>query len=573
MKNFGCIGDNGFDLDIDDIVVLIGANNVGKSTILDAYEAFAGTGSPLPLNSFHNKKPEIPVSISAVFVDVTDDDQATLGTGWLHDDERYGACIRVKWQWTKPDAKGQKYSWDHDKSEWTEGGMGGWDTLLASRTPVPLRVRPTDNADTTEAQVRDILTSAVKAAIKADQGKIADIAALFENITDELTKEIEDQFKEIVTSISERMASIFPDHTIDLTPDIGKLEPEKVIGGGSYISVGTPGQATLPLSKQGAGLRRAFLWSALGALADAGKAKVGRKTIDADQQRILLVEEPESFLHPPMIRAAREALYALAEVNEWQVLISTHSPIFIDVSKPHTTIVRVSRDADDTRLFATDEAQFSPEDRENLQMIRACHPTVAEFFFANHVFLVEGETEHSVFSVLLSESVDPHVSEVAVVNCLGKGNLPLFQKILNRFGTAYTVVHDSDVPHYRTKKGKLKPNGMWTMNNRIYEALQERKASLPKSEAVVHIPDFEHVYFETAPKKDKPHHALRQLHDDKDIRAALEASVEQLLSGTHPSRWASDTEFIKLVEAWIESADLEDPDLWEIKKPTENDES
>ncbi|MBE3040132.1 MAG: AAA family ATPase, partial [Chloroflexi bacterium] len=45
ILNFGCIDAEGCEVEIDRIVVLIGPNNAGKSTILDAYEAFASTGS------------------------------------------------------------------------------------------------------------------------------------------------------------------------------------------------------------------------------------------------------------------------------------------------------------------------------------------------------------------------------------------------------------------------------------------------------------------------------------------------------------------------------------------------
>ena len=34
---FGCIDAQGYEVEIDRIVVLIGPNNVGKSTLLDAY--------------------------------------------------------------------------------------------------------------------------------------------------------------------------------------------------------------------------------------------------------------------------------------------------------------------------------------------------------------------------------------------------------------------------------------------------------------------------------------------------------------------------------------------------------
>ena len=45
IKNFRTIGNNPVEIDLDDIVVLVGANNSGKSSILRAYEVAMNTGS------------------------------------------------------------------------------------------------------------------------------------------------------------------------------------------------------------------------------------------------------------------------------------------------------------------------------------------------------------------------------------------------------------------------------------------------------------------------------------------------------------------------------------------------
>ena len=37
--NLGCIGPEGLEVSLDEIVCLVGANNTGKSTVLRAYEA------------------------------------------------------------------------------------------------------------------------------------------------------------------------------------------------------------------------------------------------------------------------------------------------------------------------------------------------------------------------------------------------------------------------------------------------------------------------------------------------------------------------------------------------------
>ena len=45
VKNFRCIGKKPVEIELDDIVVLVGPNNVGKSSIIRAYEIVMSEGS------------------------------------------------------------------------------------------------------------------------------------------------------------------------------------------------------------------------------------------------------------------------------------------------------------------------------------------------------------------------------------------------------------------------------------------------------------------------------------------------------------------------------------------------
>jgi putative ATP-dependent endonuclease of OLD family len=45
IKNFRAIGNKPVKIELDDIVVLVGSNNVGRSTILKAYEIAVCQGS------------------------------------------------------------------------------------------------------------------------------------------------------------------------------------------------------------------------------------------------------------------------------------------------------------------------------------------------------------------------------------------------------------------------------------------------------------------------------------------------------------------------------------------------
>ncbi|WP_236730525.1 AAA family ATPase, partial [Pseudomonas amygdali] len=53
---------------------------------------------------------------------------------------------------------------------------------------------------------------------------------------------------------------------------------------------------------------------------------------------LLLIDEPENALHPMAARAAQRHLYKLAENPDWQIMLTTHSPYFINALEDHTTI-------------------------------------------------------------------------------------------------------------------------------------------------------------------------------------------------------------------------------------------
>jgi len=570
ITNFACIGEPGLTIPIDDIVVLIGPNNCGKSSVLDAYEALASTGSSLPLQSFLNEDPCKRVSIGGVFTDLTDEDRNILGAKWEYEDPAFGKAVKVRWDWLAPEEKAKKYSWNQSDNEWVAGGMGGWDTLITNRIPVPLRVRPTDDPEETEKQIIQILTAAAKAALKKDSKKSESVLKELQSLADEFARDAQKELDDACGRITQKLDNIFPGHKVSIHQSVGKIDPDKIIASGSHVRIEEPEKSAVPLSNQGAGMRRTFLWSALGTLAEMGRVKQGKKLVEADRQRMLLIEEPESFLHPPMIRAARDALYDLAAIAEWQVITCTHSPIFIDVSKPHTTIMRVEKKtAGQPRVFSTEKASFTDDERTQLRMIRSCHPTVSEFFFADHVFLVEGETEQAVLNHILADVPAPAGMWCHVVNCMGKANLPLFARILNQFGTPYTLIHDSDCPMCLRKETWAK-NAMWTMNKKIAEVITQRSAGLPACGLIAHIPDFEGFYFGQALRADKPYYAISML-TSKDFQKTGEYGLlrdfaASAISGKHPGCYKDYDKLTELVKSWTDREKPTPKEAWEFEK-------
>ena len=554
IKNFGCIDENGITIKIDDIVVLIGPNNVGKTTSIRAYEMFANSGTILKIDDFYQNNENNPVEIAGVFGEITNEDKQQIGEKWIYKNNDKQDVIKYKWRWEKSGVKGEKYSWYDKEGKWEKGGMGGWDSKIASCIPVPLKISPFDDSIQLENKIVELLTSAVKENVKNDQSKVAKLLDQVNDLANEVKKQIAEEFNKTTSRLQNNLNEVFPEHNVDIAPQADKIEVDKILATGTHLNVAGNDGKYYPLANQGSGLQRAFLWSAIEALADTGKMKSGRSTIESEKPKMLLVEEPESFLHPPAVRLAREALYKIAELDNWQVMITTHSPIFIDVSKPHTTIIRVEKNEGATKIFSTEKAQFSDKERERLQMIRNCHPTINEFFFANKVILVEGDTEQVTFSQVKEE-------RVTIINCRGKANIPMFEKILNHFGVEYIAVHDLDTPKSK-RDGKFIKNSMWTINEKIIE---EANKGL-NGKVIVNIPDFERQFFGYLQSGDKPYNAILELQKEerRNVRDELEKIANGSLSEKYEREITNVSDYKKLGIDYCNENDVPMTEIWEF---------
>ncbi len=468
VRNYKRIGDTTCGVRIDDIVVLVGPNNSGKSTILDAYEAFASGGKELDESHFHDAVTTNQIEITGVFNAISPEDEDVIGKKWSHEDAQYGLCVKVRWIWAHPGAKGQKQSYNPTIGAFEDGGVGGWDSLFQSRIPQPVRIRPADPIDATQTKIVAMLKEYVKSSLKADASSTK---AAFDEI-ELLAKKVFDaskaSFDDVAQRITANVSQVFPGTTIEVVPRSKDAIDEKLVAADSYIRIGTQDNSATPLLLQGTGLQRALLWSALSVMSEPQGGR--KKKISGEVQRILLIDEPEAFLHPPTVRNARESLYSFALNNpDWQVIATTHSPVFIDLSKDHTTIIRVDPVRSNQHFVSTDLISFDPDERQHLKMVRACNPIVNEFFFYDKIVVVEGPTERLIVT---------HVAEklgldVHVIDCMGKGNVPLFSRVLNQFGKPYIIIHDSDTPKAK-RKDKMIANAMWALNDKIRDAARQK---------------------------------------------------------------------------------------------------
>jgi putative ATP-dependent endonuclease of OLD family len=557
IKNFRGIGPSPVEVELDDIVVLVGPNNVGKSSILRAYEVVMKQGSndgKLQLDDFPNgvvdanSCPEIELQ-TIVF------DNAP-GERWLNPTSSGEWLIREQWRWKSPNINPQRRGFDVQKSDWDDQVPWGAPNVANSRRPLPHRIEAFSSPDTQAKEIIDLLLSVLKDKLKAfksggEAQEKSDYELLLEKIVDFQTKVVasaKNETEKIEAEISTLLTRVFPKHKIklDAKPESDVEKSYTPFKAAPDLLMGPEDGYLAKISQQGSGARRTLLWTALRYLSETANSS----DLNA-RPNVLLLDEPEICLHPTAIREAREVLYGLPSSKNWQVMITTHSPIFIDLSKDNTTVVRVERQLDNqvhsVTLYRPTKAKLDEDDRANLKALNACDPYVNEFFFGGDVIVVEGDTEYTAFSMLKAHSPQKY-RNLHVVRARGKGSILTILKILNQFSSKYSVLHDSDTP--LTKKGDASP--AWGANKSIRAAI-EGASQTHQIRHVVSVTNFETALFGKEASTDKPYNTLATLSSEAEFRTRAESLLDSLLdsSAAVPApfvRWSSLAELDSMIK-------------------------
>ena len=219
--------------------------------------------------------------------------------------------------------------------------------------------------------------------------------------------------------------------------------------------------------------------------------------IQPERSKVLLMDEPEICLHPESIRQAKEILYSLSSGNEWQVMITTHSPVFIDLSKDNTNIIRVQKEDEAVSLFKTNDAGLSNDEKEQLKMLNIFDPYFAEFFFSKNTILVEGDTEYTAFRKIV-ELDKVKYKDIHIIRARGKYTILPIIKILKKWGKNFSVLHDSD------EEVNVQS---WPANQQILDLVAHDK----KIKLLATKKNFEYAFFTKEVTKDKPYNAYTEV--------------------------------------------------------------
>jgi putative ATP-dependent endonuclease of the OLD family len=204
------------------------------------------------------------------------------------------------------------------------------------------------------------------------------------------------------------------------------------------------------VDKFGHGLQRSFLLVILQELMAVDSA--------VSPTLILGCEEPELYQHPPQARHLAEILMELAG-GDAQILLTTHSPYFIDVEyfdgikvfRNSAGAATITSSSFSAVLTSYNEAfaknPLNNEDQARTKLAIQTQPKFNEIFFAERVVVVEGISDLACIEAymrLSGKRSEFQKSGATIVVCEGKSSLALMIMIMKSFNIPYHAIFDCD---------------------------------------------------------------------------------------------------------------------------------
>ncbi|UVK36836.1 AAA family ATPase [Mesorhizobium sp. AR10] len=227
---------------------------------------------------------------------------------------------------------------------------------------------------------------------------------------------------------------------IDLQPNTQLLE--EWLAQQLAVSLATdPDSVTTPLKSMGDGWQSVIRLAALEALSEYPEL--------LKERVVLLLEEPETHLHPHLRRKIRKVLGALA-LKGWTVVYTTHSPelVSFDQDQVITRLVR-TKGSVTSKSLQTDKLEQSAKLQSKLDD-RGAH----DFLFGTAAVFCEGKDDQFAVKLAFEQlGVDIDARSVSVTQCEGVSSIPAFASISRSLGIRWCALTDEDI----LKDGTVKP--------------------------------------------------------------------------------------------------------------------
>ena len=485
IHNYRSIIDS--EIEAHGYLMLVGANNAGKSNVVNAlrtfYDDLRWSEDDFPKRGAKDDQSWIEISFA-----LTPEEWTGLADKYKNDTKKPELVLRRHFKGEKVRNRQSNIYAVVNGVEDTElfyGAQNVSTSKCGSIIYIPALTTPAEQMKTTgPSPLRDMLTFMLKRVV-AKSPAYENLVKAFGDLNTEATQD-KGFLAEISQPINEALKQW--DVRIDLSVNPVSLEDiSKSLIKPMFVD-SVLDDTSFGLERFGHGFQRAVIYELLKLSASFKEPVASTRKEFSPDFTLLLFEEPEAFLHPSQQENMANHLRHLGCMEGQQVLITTHSPVFVGkTSGDISSIVRLAkidgvtmtyqlRKADVQQLVSSggdiltvlgnyvDDPEVSEDCKEGARKLLRDAPEQdiaeqedhfryqlwldterASMFFADKVLLVEGTTERALFNYLLANNWLAHGGDrIFVVDALGKFNFHRFLNLMEAFGIFHGVIFDND---------------------------------------------------------------------------------------------------------------------------------
>ncbi|MCC6149728.1 MAG: AAA family ATPase [Planctomycetes bacterium] len=281
ISNFGCIGEKGIEVSLDDIVCLVGVNNSGKSTVLRAYEVAVNMAEIKPdeVNDMASGKS----ATVELWVHIPEGAE-NIDAKWK---EREGdlLLVRSKWEWPPLGGKPTRHTWNPAIQQYAEdGNASGLDQVFTSRLPRPFRIGSLEDPAAEHQKLLELVLEPIKnqiaALMKDEKSSLREKFVALQKEAEKPVESFRSDLEKVQTQVNKSYNRVFSGSQVKLTVTLGELslDPSNALSKASRVDIVEPHGQTA-WHRQGTGSQRALFWSMLEVRSELNRISERRKQV------------------------------------------------------------------------------------------------------------------------------------------------------------------------------------------------------------------------------------------------------------------------------------------------------
>lgn len=450
------------EISFENMNLIIGQNNVGKSNVLRAISIALNSSSNVSEKDIHVEKDEELSATKEAIIDIlirpTDNSGNTIDvfspfwvstftTDWISTDLDGSSFVGIRTTVFYDVSFGQYRTKKAPIQQWNSSIE---DAVCGRRRPFTQDMQLYITCFYLDAH-RDISEDINNK--KSYFGR----ATSGINLPEELVAELEAKLNDINTIVVSNTPAL--DSTQKMISAVGSVIGDKTelhiepisrkindLQRGMDVKISGTNSAILSISEQGMGTRSWVSFLTLGAYITNLTKQINEEDPDAEFYSLLALEEPEAHLHSH----AQKRLFDQIMQFPGQKIISTHSANVL-AQAPVESLIHLYKCNAKTENHRMQKQAYSIEEINTIQ--REITRTRGDLLFSTAIILAEGITEESAFPIFFKEQFgqDPFSMGISIVGVGGQRYKP-FLRLLKDFDIPWFIFSDGESSTLNTVK-------------------------------------------------------------------------------------------------------------------------